>query len=406
MKRLPVLIVFAALHFWGINLFGQELISGRVVDHGGSPIQAAAVYINGTTLRTSTSSNGAFELRGVRFPCKLVVSHLGYQTLKITLDSATKELPLLKLKEKDIALSEVLVEGKDKRKELLASFREKFLGNDTWGKAAVLLNEDALVFKVNYNEDLSPISFSGNLASAKLPDAIVERTLVAKAKEPLKIDLPKLGYTVLIDLDTFSFIRTKFIFNPITEIHVSPTEICQYMGSYSFIPYDSVSKTKQRRFERNREDAFYHSRMHFCQALYKKELLKNGYLLMSLKMDSVTNVGMYDWVNLDSCSRYDNKGNMVLYGLEGKQCVIMYFGHPNGSPVDLSKKSNMNLADYIDKYEVYYDESYKSYVYFDSDTCIVQSNGIVPNMSLLFSGKISEKKVGATLPDLYTPLVE
>lgn len=406
MNRGSVLLVIAALQLCGLNLFGQVLVTGRVLNNGGSPIEAASVYINGTTLRTSTTINGAFELRGVRFPCQLVVSLLSYQTQKINLDSASNVPLLLRLKEKDIALSEVMVEGKDKRKELLKSFRDMFLGSDSWGKAAVLQNEDALVFKVNYNEDTTSISFSGNLASANLPDSIIERTLVAQAKEPLKVDLPKLGYTVLVDLDTFSYIRTKPLYNPSTDMNVSPSEICRYVGSYSFIPNDSVSTSKQRSFERNRENAFYNSRMHFCQALYKKELLKNGYLLMTIKMDSLRNVGKYDWVNLDFCSRYDNKGNLLLYGLEGKQFAIMYFGHANGSPVDLSKKEYVNPVDYMEKYSVYYEDSNKSKVYFDSDTCIIQSNGIVPNMSLLFSGKISEKKVGATLPDLYTPSVE
>lgn len=406
MNQKYLLIVFTALQFCGFNLFGQEVVTGRVVDHGGSPIEAASVYINGTTLRTSTSQNGAFELRGVSFPCQLVLSHLGYQTQKIKLDSASIVPLLLKLKEKDIALSEVLVEGKDKRKELLASFREKFLGNDTWGKAAVLLNEKTLAFRVTHNEDTSLISFSGNLTQPNLPESIVERSLVVQAKEPLKVDLPKLGYTVLVDLDTFSFIRTKPLYNPSTDMNVPPSDICRYVGSYSFIPNDSASKSKQRSFERNRENAFYNSRMHFCQALYNKKMLENGYLLMTIKMDSLLNVGKYEWVNLNFCSRYDNKGNMLLYGLEGKQFVIMYFGHANGSPVDLSKKEYVNPVDYIDKYSVYYEDSNKSKVYFDSDTCIIQSNGIVPNMSLLFSGQISQKKVGATLPDNYTPPVE
>jgi len=406
MNTLLKLLVVCILFFSGGSLFGQESLTGRVVDKLGKPIDVAAVYINGTTLRTATTNNGAFELRGVTFPCQLVVSHLGYETLKATIDGAPAMAMLLYMKDKDVALSEVSIEGKDQRKVLLQSFRDNFLGWNTWGKGAEVLNENVLTYQLSYNEDTAYTAFSGDLRQINLPRSIIERTLVVKAKEPLQVDLPLLGYNLTVDLDYLSLIQTIPYYNPVTGITMERFEICRYLGSYSFKPKEDVSKSKQRRFDRNRQDAYYNSTMHFGQSLLKKDLLKNGFLFINKRKDPITNNTIYEWVNLDSCSRFDKNGNLFIYGLAGKSFEIHYFGKANGSPVDMSKKQFSNPVEYANRYRIYYNDMNCSTIYFINDTCIIRKNGTVPDNSISFGGKISYKKVGAILPDDYTPPVE
>jgi len=406
MNQRFILLILTTLQLSSLCLFGQESVTGRVVDKSGKPIDVAAVYINGTTLKTTTTDNGAFELKEVTFPCQLVVSHLGFETLKANLDGPPAMAMLLYMKDKDITLSEVSVEGKDKRKELLQSFRDNFLGWDTWGKGAALLNENVLTYQLTYNEDTTNASFSGDLRQLNLPRSIIDRSLVVKAKEPLQVDLPLLGYTLTVDLDYLSLIQTIPYYNHVTGLTMDRFEICRYLGSYSFKTKENVTKSKQRRYDRNRKDAYYNSTMHFGRSLLQKDLLKNGFLFLNKRKDPITNSNSYEWVNLDSCSRFDERGNLHIYGLAGKSFEIHYFGKANGSPVDMSKKQYSNPIEYAKRYNVYYNDINCSTIYFTNDTCIIRKNGTVPDSGISFGGKISNKKVGAILPDDYTPVEE
>jgi hypothetical protein len=278
MNKKVIFLLATLLQFVSLSVLAQEgTITGRVVDKSGESIEVAAVYINGTTKKTSTSTNGSFELKGITFPCQLVVSHLGYQTLKMELEGLPTKPLLLYLIEKNIKLSEVSVLGKNQREQLVESFKDYFLGWDAWGKAATLLNENSLIYDLSYNEDTIRSTFSGDLRRPNLPQAIIDRNLKVDAKEPIQIDMPLLGYKVSFDLENFSLIETKPYYDPVTGLTLERYRISRYKGSYFVIPYEGVSKSKQRRYERNRKEVYYNSRMHFCRALYRNELLKNGH---------------------------------------------------------------------------------------------------------------------------------
>lgn len=406
MNRFYTLLFILTLPFIGTDLFAQGTITGRVVNESGQPVEIAAVYINGTTLRTSTTPNGSFELKGLTFPCQVVVSHLGFETLKLKLEEQPNKPLLLYLIEKDVKLSEVSVEGTDKRKQLTDSFKDYFLGWDTWGRSSIILNEKALTYNVSYNEDTIRSTFSGDLSQPNLPRSIIDRTLIINAKEPLQIDLPLLGYTLTVDLDFFSLIKTKPYFNPVTGLTMERFDVSRYMGSFFVTPYKNVSKSKQNRFERNRKEAYYNSTMHFCKSLYWNELLKNGYVFINKYRDPISKEMVYDWVNLDSCYRFDKNGNLQIIGLAGKSFEIHYVGKSNGTPINLSGKSYRNPVDYVNRNRMYYNVNNSSTIYFITDTCTIKKNGTIPDNSILFNGKMNMKKVGAVLPDSYDPSLE
>jgi hypothetical protein len=403
MKRMVFLLFVTLFQLTSFSALAQEgTITGRVVDKAGDPIETAAVYINGSTLRTSTSSNGAFELRGVGFPCQLVVSFLGYETNKIKLEGLPGKPLLLYLIEKDQRLNEVAVEGKDMRKQLVESFRDYFLGWDTWGTAAAIINENVLNYNITYNEDTVSSTFSGDLSRPNLPQAIIERNMRVDAKEPLQVDLPLLGYTVTVDLDYFSLIETKPYYDPVTGLTMERYRINRYMGSFFVTPYVGVSASKQRRFERNRKEAYYNSKMHFLRSLHSNELLKNGYVFLTKKRNPANGANYYDWVDLNGHYRYDKNGNLQIYGLAGKSFEIHYVGKSNGTPIDMSGKIYKSPVDYVNKNRFYYNVSNGSTIYFINDTCTITPKGVTDN-SIMFNGKINQKKAGAILPDNYSP---
>lgn len=402
MKRRLVLILFITLQCSICTLFGQGTVTGRVVNKSGLPVESAAVYVNGTTLRTSTSSNGSFELSGLTFPCQVVVSLLGYETTKVKLEGLPGKPMLLYLVEKDVKLSEVAVEGKNMRKQLVESFRDYFLGWDKWGTAAGIMNENALVYDVSYNEDTVRSTFSGDLSRPNLPQGIIERNVKVNAKEPLQVDLPLLGYTVTVDLDYFSLIETKPYYDPVTGLTMEKYRISRYMGSFFVTPYEGVSTSKQRRFVRNRKEAYYNSRMHFLRSLSNNELLKNGFVFLSKKQNPTNGANYYEWVDLNGHVGYDKNGNMQIYGLAGKSFEIHYVGKSNGTPIDMSRKKYNNPVEYVNRNRFYYNASNGSTIYFINDTCTISRRGLADN-SIIFNGAINDKKAGAILPDTYSP---
>jgi len=74
------------------SVSGQLTLSGVVQDDDSkNPITDATVYINGTTIGSSTDVNGLFTLTGVILPCKVVVSQIGYNLKTLLLTNHTSE---------------------------------------------------------------------------------------------------------------------------------------------------------------------------------------------------------------------------------------------------------------------------------------------------------------------------
>jgi TonB-linked SusC/RagA family outer membrane protein len=84
-------------------------VTGTVVDEKGLPLPGASVKIKGTTIITSTDSNGQFILKNLKERPTLVISFTGYVTLEVV---ATGTGPLAIKLEKDLLnLTEVVVVG-------------------------------------------------------------------------------------------------------------------------------------------------------------------------------------------------------------------------------------------------------------------------------------------------------
>ena len=98
--------------FWGIMLFSQVRISGRVTDEGGEPLPGANVMLAGTYLGTVTGDSGEFKIERVpKGNYSLRVSYVGYESYekKITAD---KDIVVdVSLPVSDILTDEVVVSG-------------------------------------------------------------------------------------------------------------------------------------------------------------------------------------------------------------------------------------------------------------------------------------------------------
>lgn len=354
----------------------QHAVSGIVLNRSNlNPVNYATVYINGTTIGTSTDEKGFFDIPNVSAPCQLVVSRVGFEPFFLSVDTVSTQAKKILLREKSTQLSAVTVTGISNRKEYVAKFKEEFLGTDHWGQKAILMNDSALIFSPTNDSVVSTSKFS------------------VKANEPIIVDLPLLGYRVFVNLIDFSF-REKSKYNA----------ECHYKGAYYFKAYEKVG-VKQIE---NREMAYLNSSKHFLSALYNDKLKENGYLsIRALYNDSTRKTQFcYDDLNM-FCYEKDATG-IQIQGQNKIRITLCYFANAKGKPVNLTEVVNKrkaidaDLGDWMRTFSRY-SKKLITVVYFLEDDCTIRSNGTIPDSNIKFFGTISKKRVGAKLPGDYEP---
>ena len=339
--------------------FGQSTVSGVVTDsRSGEPMPYATVYVNGSTKGTITGDDGHFELSDIQFPSTIVFSFVGYKAQVIDLTRNPGSLQI-KLATND-GLPEVEITDYSNRQMYIDYFKTMFLGDDRWGRQAIIRNEDAIMFH-NYGT-------AGNGTIFR-----------AWAGEPIIIDLPLLGYELYVDLVDFT-IRSA-----------GGRSSCDILGYFFYKPYPDAGKRKTARFEKNRLRAYYNSNLHFLRSVYENRLAENGYMLSMPDTGAVVTEGITRYIPVD-LGRYTQKSGdkeMLIQGLGDKNLIIRYYHKLDGTPLDLTR------------YKPALHPSSQSGIHLLSDTCTILKSGIIPDNSIRFTGDMSDKRIGASLPADY-----
>lgn len=233
MKKLFLLLLLSS------RAFSQ--LKGTVVSEAGrQPVPFASVFINNSTLGTTTDENGHFSISRVS-PGKheLVVSLLGYEKF-FTVITLPQEKPLtIILREKSTQLDQVTVRAFDKDgwKNWGTLFTESFIGTSSNARRTVLKNTKDLRFRHNKQ------------------DNVLEVFAVA----PLQIQNKALGYDLEYHLELF---RIDFRNN---------TQV------YAGYPFFKEQRSVSRANVRNRETAYNASLLKFMRSLYHNTVQKDGY---------------------------------------------------------------------------------------------------------------------------------
>lgn len=228
----------------------QVKISGKVVSLKNLPLEGASVYLNNTTIGTYSKTDGSFNFFVEKGNYELIVSYIGYKTIKYNLVVKSINSPLVfKLTEEENILDEVVIKKtyyNDRWRRNLKIFKDNFLGRTKLAKQAKILNPKTLHFEFNPKTE----------------------TLTAEAREPIKIEHKGLGYLITFDLVQFSLDRNSL----------------NYFGYTKFKNLDG-SKRKQRRWKKNRLKTYLGSRMHFVRSLIKKTTNKDGFVINQFKRE-------------------------------------------------------------------------------------------------------------------------
>ncbi|HEU4789843.1 MAG TPA: carboxypeptidase-like regulatory domain-containing protein [Flavobacterium sp.] len=329
-----------------INSFSQN-IKGKVFNNDKTPLSGANIYYKGTTISTISDENGNFTLN--YYPKSntiLVISFMGYQSQYFSNFDSSKDLNIELIASKN-SLKEVVVNRKDEfsRKQKLKIFREHFLGATPNGKVALIENEEDIYFK--YDKE--------------------NFTLKAFSDKPLIIISPSLGYKIYYELQNFEVTFNNF------SINTDDVVLSYYKGLSRF---EEINNSNEILI--NRKKAYQGSQIHFFSNLANNIWSREQFLLLNDEQQ----------VNANNCFKIYKQKDFI------KVVVIKQLG----------ENKNKNT---IASYDILFDKKEESSIIFETDSFTIDRYGNNSNIeNIIFSGKISEEKVGDMLPLNYMSVPE
>ena len=231
------------------------------------PISDAFIFIRNTSISTTSDLSGRFQIESGRYTSEeLVITHLNYQTLTLSLADYTRFPSLIRLSPKNLAFAEVKVNAKrvksKNRKKWLKQFTEAFFGEGNNRKGMKLLNPEVIWFQEKNGQ------------------------LLAEAIDYLSVENTALGYKLRFYLETFQ---------------TDSKDQTDYRGKVYFedlLP--SVNLKKQARIKRKRRRTFQRSKKYFFRSLVARDLDEAQFPFGEAILDDNRQLIFFNPLTLDS----------------------------------------------------------------------------------------------------------
>ncbi len=250
MKHLTLLFATVATAFFFMPRLKAQpsaTLSGRVVSAAsGAPVLYAHIYLPGTSFGTYSDEYGRFVLEARawgRF--ELAVSHIEHELTTLPMQAGAERIELgdIRLQSRVYQLEGVAVKADKNWGKYFGIFRREFIGATPNARQCRIANP--LVLNFHFDEE--------------------RNILKAWAYETLIIENQALGYQISYDLVRFE--------------HHLPQGATLFEGAPFFRQATPRNKSQQRRWERNRSEAYQGSIMHFVRSLYHDKLDADGFVL-------------------------------------------------------------------------------------------------------------------------------
>ncbi len=237
------------------------------------PISDAHIFISNSSFGTVSDKKGIIRLsipEGLRED--LIVSHVSYDVQILTYAKTLKlaENDTIFLNPNGINIDEIVVTQKRSKswKKNFKRFTEAFIGSGKYASKCKILNPEVLRFATS--------------------DGVFEATAV----DMLKIENEHLGYNV-------EFLLEK--------LKIDNNGSMKYIGYANFI--DTSSPKTEKKFNKNRVEAYIRSPKHFFEHLINNDLDKGKYKIRTVKynngvFDELTKPQVEDIIYFDSVSQH------------------------------------------------------------------------------------------------------
>lgn len=360
------ILPFIILLLMQIPVMAQS-VSGYVYDAAGDfPLEGAFVYLDGTTYSASTNSEGAFTINvGQQLSAALVVKYIGYQTAIIQNPFSYQTKIKVTLKEDTIKMDELVISGETvfSRKEMLAVFREQFLGKTKAGNSCKILNEDDI----------------------RLYYEVATNTLRAESDKPIRIQNKRLKYNVEFDLVDFQVHYTKKTLSPFS------MQTSYYAGTSFFKDVSEKENIKKKR-----DEVYRGSLLHFMRTIASNRWTEEHYGLFVESMP----VNPADYFKVTDTLDYKKVTCLktTVKVIERHVGVRM-----TGMSSSEAEKALQAPKERKIRFAVLQDQVNQSFFELNADHFYIGENGLFwPISSIIFGGYFGELKVGDMLPADYT----
>lgn len=329
--------------FTTITIFSQNILKGKISNQENIPLEGVNVYFDGTTISTISDSKGNFTIQYEPNANNiLVISFMGYQTEYLMDLDVAKPLNVAMSVSKN-ELKEVVINANESftRAQKLKLFREYFLGKTNNAKGTIIQNENDLRFK--YDKD--------------------KFIFTAFSDKPLAIINEALGYKIDFELVVFEVAFNK--------LSIASKDVVKnfYGGVSRFEDINNSAEVLERR-----QKTYEGSQIQFFRNFAKKDWGIKKFILLN------------DDNSIDPLKRFKI--------IEEEDFVkVEILPQPKG------EIKNENLKDIVASYNIAFNRTEESKITFQTGSFYIYKYGNNSNIeSILFSGKISEKKVGDMLP--------
>ncbi len=244
MKIIFKVFVFLLLPTW---MYAQSSwqIAGKVLDPSKNLMPFANVFVNNTSIGTTTNIDGEFLLK---IPAKiqkidLVISFVGYTTFKKTIyKKDIKFENFVFTLQGGIELSEVKVIAKHDREwnRKWRKFKQALLGESDFYNACEILNPE--VVRLEYDKN---------------------KILVATANEPLIIQNNAFGHRIIFQMEKFETDGNQTF----------------YAGNKFFENIDTNSIELKKKWTKNKKKSYNDSFRNFLVSLAQRKLKENGFAI-------------------------------------------------------------------------------------------------------------------------------
>lgn len=363
MKHLFLALIFCLI---SIHLIAQtSTVSGLVIDaQTKEPLPFCNVFVNNTTIATTTDLDGRFTLNGIMAgEVEIGFSFIGYaaQQKMLTLKAGTTQTLSISMAPTEQELSDVEIKAsRDKAWEReLKKFSTYFLGTDAIAASCEILNP----WVIDFPQDNSNSNFR------------------AFAYQPIQIKNNALGYLVTFDLKEFQFNNQSYVI----------------IGATRFEELETQDIKTRNMWRANRLDTYLRSPANMFRAMIIGRHNQEGFYLYGDKP------GGSESRNLRSDIFANELGKSIInYEPDN---LVSPGKNPGEYRLFLKGRIEIHYEKGYSKVNTYKDAPYPvSWVEVKGNYLTVTSNGMVLNQKdVIFSGDMDKSKVGNLLPMDYTP---
>ena len=355
MVRLLVLFLLQA--FCSVQLSAQVNITGKVLnDVSGDPLAGASVYINNSTIGSTTSADGSFMLSNVMpGTFDIIVTFVSFEVIVHRVSVSDKPLKFtFRMNEKATEMRNILIMSDELRRQRVAKFRELFLGITLAAERSKILNEDDILFEGGEKKG----------------------EIIAFSEQPLIVVNRELGYRVYFELKEF---------------YLDEGQGLSYFLGYT--RFEDLENSNTRKWEKKRMQYYLGSTMHFYHSLADGNVEENDFRVYLVKEMEGTDMKAKVPVSGDSILSVDTVSQLKYINVQGRM-IINYLKDPYHK--SHLKTKSMFLTSSA--------RGIESSVQILEYPCYLDKSGLLENpMSVRYSGFWGYEKLANMLPVDFNP---